>query len=34
MSMLAEINETNIEEWAEELIDEVISKNDIAMSTE
>ena len=34
MGMLAEIKEDSLEEWAEELIDEVISKNDIAMSTE
>ncbi len=34
MGMLAEVGEQSVEEWAEELIDELISKNDIPMSTE
>lgn len=34
MKMLAEIDQTPLEEWAEELVDEVISKNDISMMTE
>lgn len=34
MNMLAEIDQSAIEEWAEELMDEVISKNDISMITE
>ena len=34
MKMLAEVREEQTEEWAGELIDEVISKNDVSMSTE
>jgi hypothetical protein len=34
INMLAEVHKTSLEEWAEELLDEVISKSDIAMSTE
>ena len=34
MKMLSEIEHTTLEEWAEELIDEQISKNDISMVTE
>ena len=32
--MLSEIESTPMDEWADELIDEVVSKNDISMSTE
>lgn len=34
MKMLSEIHETSMEEWANEFKDEIISKNDISLSTE
>lgn len=34
MRMLSEINGISVEEWSEELNDEIISKNDISLSTE
>lgn len=34
MQMLSEIDKMPIEEWSEELNDEIISKNDISLSTE
>ena len=34
MRMLSEIHGTSVEEWAEELNDEIVSKNDISLSTE
>lgn len=34
MKMLAEINGTTIEQWSEELNDEIISKHDISLSAE
>ena len=34
MKMLSEIHGTSLEEWCEELNDEIISKNDISLSTE
>ena len=34
MKMLAELDHTSMEEWAEELIDEQISKHDISIVTE
>jgi importin-5 len=34
MKMLAELHHTSMEEWAEELLDEQISKSDISMITE
>lgn len=34
MKILTEIDHTSLEEWAEELMDEQISKNDISMITE
>ena len=34
MKMLADLKDDQTEEWAKELIDEVMSKNDISMSTE
>ena len=34
MNMLSEIDHLSLEEWASELLDEVVSKNDISMSTE
>lgn len=34
MKMLGEISGMSMEEWSEELNDEIISKNDISLSTE
>ena len=34
MKLLSEIEETSMEEWLEELDTEIISKNDIAQSTQ
>ena len=34
MKMLSEIHGTSMEEWSEELNDEIISKHDISLSTE